>query len=79
MGAERGAAEEASAELFTTDPAPDGRAAPDDGPVGPDRSPNVGSAAVDPSGSLSLCRLSGAELAGLGREGLLGVLGDIER
>ena len=33
----------------------------------------------DPSGSLSLPRLSGEALAGLGREGLLGVLGDIER
>ena len=28
---------------------------------------------------MSLCRLSGEALAGLGREGLLGVLGDIER
>ncbi len=73
MGAERGAAEEASAELFTTDPAPDG------GPVGPDRSPNVGGATVDPSASLLLCRLSGETLAGLGRDALLGVLGDIER
>ncbi|WP_419863798.1 DUF222 domain-containing protein [Candidatus Poriferisodalis sp.] len=73
VGAERGAAEEASAGLFTTDPAPDG------GPVGPDRSPNVGSATVDLSASLSLCRLSGEALAGLGRDALLGVLGDIER
>ncbi len=73
VGAERGAAEEASAEFFTTDPAPDG------GPVGPDRSPNVGSATVDLSASLSLCRLSGEALAGLGRDALLGVLGDIER
>ena len=73
VGAERGAAEEASAEFFTTDPAPDG------GPVGPDRSPNVGGATVDPSASLSLCRLSGEALAGLGRDALLGVLGDIER
>jgi len=52
---------DASAELFTADPAPDGHAT------------------SDPSGSLSLCRLSGGALAGLGREGLLGVLGDIER
>lgn len=79
VGAERGAAEEASAEFFTTDPAADGGAAPDGGPVGPDRSPNVGSATVDLSASLSLCRLSAGALAGLGREGLLAVLGDIER
>lgn len=38
-----------------------------------------GRAASAPCGSLSLCRLDGGALAGLGRQGLLGVLGDIER
>ena len=40
---------------------------------------HAGCAAWAPCGSLSLCRLDGGALAGLGRQGLLGVLGDIER
>ncbi len=68
------------------------RTAPNPDPVGRDHSfavhavgqvtphPERASAGgLDLSGSLSLCRLSAGALAGLGREELLGVLGDIER
>lgn len=68
------------------------RTAASPGPVGPDHGPAVravgqvtpsaeraDSRGPDPSGPLSLCRLNGEALAELGRQGLLGVLGDIER
>ena len=51
----------------------------DPGPAGSGDSPVVGRVVPEPSESLSLCRLSAEALAGLGREGLLGVLGDVER
>ena len=62
----------ASAELFSAGDTSANHATSDHGP-------NGGRATSDPSGPLSLCRLSGGALAGLSREGLLSVLGDIER
>ena len=80
VGADDSAASGAPAELLTADLTPSAEAGAEHNPhpVTPSHS-GGGLASPHPSGSLSLSRLSAGALAGLGRDELLGVLGDVER
>ncbi len=84
-GADGGAAEDAAAERFAADhiPTGDARVNHDTAAQAAANSKSVsrdtGCDTAESPGSLSLPRLSAAALGGLGRDELLGVLGDIER